>query len=73
MRNKQVRQGFVGVSRSAYKPYVLLQADDDGQQSRVVLTVQETEELIDDLKDMLSKIEMYPNGLKDSEDLNSIG
>jgi hypothetical protein len=72
MVSKPVRQGFVGVSRSAYNPYILLQTD-DGQQSRIVLTVEETKDLIEKLEEMISKVEMYPHGLKDCNDLNEIG
>jgi hypothetical protein len=62
MRRKQVRQGHVSVGRSAYSPYVLLQTTDDRNDARIVLTVEETEELIEDLKEMISKVRMFPGG-----------
>lgn len=58
MVSHKVRQGDVGVSMSCTKRFVLLQTTDpDGEQARVVMTIEETKDVINRLEEVIKAIE----------------
>lgn len=62
-----VYKGFVGVSRSADLPCVLLQVTDDTQQARAVLTVEQALEVVSRLQGQILLIQMDHTHEQDSK------
>jgi hypothetical protein len=69
MDHKKIKGGFIGVSRSWCKPFLLLSTQNDEGEQRMAITIEETEELISDLQRMIDSCKKYPGGLKDNPDL----
>lgn len=59
----RVRDGHVGVSRSAGHPLVLLQCEDGFDSVRVTMTLDEAEALIDDIAFEVRRCRAMPAGL----------